>query len=703
MESSSSSLVSKAKTAFHSAAAKAEKVLTDIKADIKNDREAEGQFQKTSKKLPEHNPVSGKSEGEKHNGFKHSKWKPAPQRKKQEWHDWQERLKKIRKGKTGEGDEQKFETLSLAFPAVDEYLDQMGAKDVSELKVLEGSGIVEENSNASGRPNIPPSSILKQLATVVEVGKNYKSMKDLLVSSRDSSPVRERTGLSFSAVKSLVLREKEEKSNSEFGKDDDIPSLVHSLFDADIRRGTFPQKEECSSGSATFTMASLPRDVHAAPPESFVVRLSEVMGSFKTLRKMAFFWCKVVDELRRRWPEGQPVPGVPLDESPDLNSCLLHQQLQVINCCISRKERRIIATESLDCVTRMAKPNSEESDVSCDVVSSSPILYARISTGEPVLRLGADHPSEKNLTMLETGEPVYSPVTQEGPVLTEELIRETEEFVLRTGSVGPGCSQLLSDMQSFKAANPGCILEDFVRWHSPPDWMETEPCNETKDSSSGGDASSRRGQLSSRMQKEGNLWRELWENAKPLPAAKQAPLFDEDLAVEGILQALEDIQPSELLKQLFISLLVSGFVISEATLSTNNHFSKLFYECKDYMVAMCQGEIWSENLDDLCQVYETVETILIHPEDSLIIMNQSEETTGEPKSRFMKLSLNFGGRDRRKPVSKDQKNMDDTSTRQVFSNLFDGKPSLFSKKPPKPSTSQADASPCVDENDWTVV
>lgn len=29
----------------------------------------------------------------------------------------------------------------------------------------------------------------------------------------------------------------------------------------------------------------------------------------------------------------------------------------------------------------------------------------------------------------------------------------------------------------------------------------------------------------------GNLWRELWEAAKPVPAIKQSPLFDEDLAV----------------------------------------------------------------------------------------------------------------------------------------------------------------------------
>ena len=26
--------------------------------------------------------------------------------------------------------------------------------------------------------------------------------------------------------------------------------------------------------------------------------------------------------------------------------------------------------------------------------------------------------------------------------------------------------------QSFKAANPGCTLADFVRWHSPKDWVE---------------------------------------------------------------------------------------------------------------------------------------------------------------------------------------------------------------------------------------
>ena len=44
-------------------------------------------------------------------------------------------------------------------------------------------------------------------------------------------------------------------------------------------------------------MTSLPKDIHGAPPQSFVVKLSEVIGSLKTLRKMALFWYKVVAEV----------------------------------------------------------------------------------------------------------------------------------------------------------------------------------------------------------------------------------------------------------------------------------------------------------------------------------------------------------------------------------------------------------------------
>lgn len=64
--------------------------------------------------------------------------------------------------------------------------------------------------------------------------KKRKSLKDCLTSSGGSSPVRERAGLSLSAVKSLVLREKEDKLTFGFGDNEKVLSLINSLFDAGI-------------------------------------------------------------------------------------------------------------------------------------------------------------------------------------------------------------------------------------------------------------------------------------------------------------------------------------------------------------------------------------------------------------------------------------------------------------------------------------
>jgi Rab3 GTPase-activating protein catalytic subunit len=42
--------------------------------------------------------------------------------------------------------------------------------------------------------------------------------------------------------------------------------------------------------------------------------------------------------------------------------------------------------------------------------------------------------------------------------------------------------------------------------------------------------------------------------------------------------------------------------MAEAKLSCNNDLLKIFMECKDYVVVTCQGKIWSDKMDDLCQV-----------------------------------------------------------------------------------------------------
>ncbi|GJV17828.1 TraB domain-containing protein [Tanacetum coccineum] len=66
------------------------------------------------------------------------------------------------------------------------------------------------------------------------------------------------------------------------------------------------------------------------------------------------------------------------------------------------------------------------------------------------------------------------------------------------GIVGAGCSQLLPDMKVFKGANPRCILVDFVRWHSPADWMEPPTDDESKEPMVG-DSVSSRGHLNNKL------------------------------------------------------------------------------------------------------------------------------------------------------------------------------------------------------------
>lgn len=65
-----------------------------------------------------------------------------------------------------------------------------------------------------------------------------------------------------------------------------------------IAEGQFPGRTMgFVSDTPTKNSASLPKDIHGSPPQCFVVKLSEVIGSFKSLRKMALFWYKVVAEV----------------------------------------------------------------------------------------------------------------------------------------------------------------------------------------------------------------------------------------------------------------------------------------------------------------------------------------------------------------------------------------------------------------------
>ena len=104
------------------------------------------------------------------------------------------------------------------------------------------------------------------------------------------------------------------------------------------------------------------------------------------------------------------------------------------------------------------------------------------------------------------------------------------------------------------AANPGATLADFIRWHSPRDWVPFKQ----------GDAEAGRhpegallvdwngqpaGCLGPRMRGADNPWRVAWEQAQPCAACDQPPLFDATQEAERVLNYLETLTPGHLVMQ----------------------------------------------------------------------------------------------------------------------------------------------------------
>lgn len=135
------------------------------------------------------------------------------------------------------------------------------------------------------------------------------------------------------------------------------------------------------------------------------------------------------------------------------------------------------------------------------------------------LREGGLH--ELEFPMYTTKEPLYKPITQNSKPMTEDMVhlmRLQMEMMTAEERLESQGKHLKSDMEAFKAANYGCTLIDFVRWHSPRDYCGN-------------------GILSTRMQT--GLWPEMWESARRVPISRQKPLWDCDLEAERALQWLK--------------------------------------------------------------------------------------------------------------------------------------------------------------------
>ncbi|XP_047232919.1 rab3 GTPase-activating protein catalytic subunit [Girardinichthys multiradiatus] len=338
----------------------------------------------------------------------------------------------------------------------------------------------------------------------------------------------------------------------------------------------------------------------SAPSDSLTYRLTlclcMVNYSYGGLPAVTHLWQEFVLELRYRWENNYLIYGLSTG-SPDLRCCLLHQKFQMLNCCIERKRGRDEARKAQE-GNRDGEHKASDGKASGSTTTKEPSQGkswdSRSDSEEEFFECPSDqgemetfqtegekdssrfkaegrlHPFN-NMTLLNSTEPLYVPVTQEPAPMTEDQLEEQSEVLTKLGTSAKGThlraqmqsACLLSDMESFKAANPGCVLEDFVRWYSPRDYVEEEVFNEKG-------RTVLKGELSARMKIPGNTWVETWETARVTPARRQKRLFDDTKEAEKVLHYLVMLKPGDLACHLLPCLLHAAIVKLKHEESTEN-------------------------------------------------------------------------------------------------------------------------------------
>ncbi|TKY56514.1 Rab3 GTPase-activating protein catalytic subunit [Spatholobus suberectus] len=319
------------------------------------------------------------------------------------------------------------------------------------------------------------------------------------------------------------------------------------------------------------------RAIKGAPLESLFAQfcLHSLWFGDCNMRAIAVLWIEFVREVRWCWEESQLIPRMPANGSIDLSTCLINQKLQMLAACIEKKCE--MNEDYQDCIgseDQIESMTEEESVVGDDSfnkqlcsgdfsgeVDSFPTagdIHYSVRTvsafsGKPE---DADLFNDKkpsdctrrgsagivdSMMLLKSYESMHAPYTQEAPLMTEDM----HEECLQNFSAQVERDTLASDMSAFKAANPDAVFEDFIRWHSPGDWVEDDLEVEMSK-----DNWPPRGRLSKRMCENGNLWRNIWNSTPALPVSEQKPLLDPNREGEKVLHYLETLQPHQLLEQM---------------------------------------------------------------------------------------------------------------------------------------------------------
>ncbi|KAK9915450.1 hypothetical protein WJX75_009358 [Coccomyxa subellipsoidea] len=407
-----------------------------------------------------------------------------------------------------------------------------------------------------------------------------------------------------------------------------VPAMPPSSVLQDVLRDLFQAPALPSSFTRTYLSAGGKKDAHemdalpgsdallvpgSAPASSLAARLALHVLVFQSARAVAVLWVRMVRELRfAHWEAQEQLPrmGRPKShaaeaasgqqqnkrhwqtfkqwqgpEAPDLAAGLLHQKLQMLNCCTFLRRHPEAGFVIAPAVTRQqpAQTTAAASGQGIDRADAGAAGGSSNSgLAQEVRRLvrkskdsGAAGPSEDagdggSAAASDTdyasccddlaaaadvdaaAEGFAEPMEVDADVLypsfelrlpspmTSDMVAEREAALAALGEAGVAAkarmrgSMLLQAMQAFKAALPGASPEDFLDWQTkvgacvglPPDACATKEAVE-----------------------------EVWQRAQPMVAAEQRPLWSAELEGERALHWLETLQPECGWRQLLLAAL----------------------------------------------------------------------------------------------------------------------------------------------------
>lgn len=473
------------------------------------------------------------------------------------------------------------------------------------------------------------------------------------------------------------------KQNGLLPSEGDLDNMWRFMFKTVTSRQRDPQGREASAAA----VEGIPfRGCKSAPGKS-LLGLFALYAALANLHNggiaaIAVIWKELVNELRYCWTEKEVPDNVDYTDGPSMSNCLILQKIQMICTCIARQKDRNSLIKQSAAPAAVAEVDDELSGLSdgdssdcsdfqsadeeapdpahiaaaastAPKLSAVPATSASFAIAAAVVGPGVGiHKESGTLRLLRTNVPLNIPVTQEEAPMTEDMLEERQWQMTMMGTTKEAAQKRLemqtlglrSDMMAFKAANPGCVIADFVRWHSPRDWIanadggEEAACSLGTVESPAEDSSTWGGHLSERMLSPDNIWHKTWKDAQPRPVSKQRVLFDCAKEAEQALQYLERVEPRQVIWQLLAPLLEGAYTVLSEEIAMHSAFDD-----PDCAMGTAMEELrklccnFGNNFDADCKQIERivkqllcVESLLAQMESLLNIIDRINDELEEP-------------------------------------------------------------------------